>query len=133
MMFKVAASADIYTYGVIMSIHGTKTDWDDLPYQDENGKWHNQGKMFNVAFEWNKDPQELARTLTLAINSLMEVMNQGVIIMDEKAPSFGLPNNQNPEPHAPAHYGNLHVPHPTNAAAKVVHPEKVMSQTLKAK
>ena len=46
---------------------------------------------------------------------------------------FDMPNNQNPKPHAPMHYGSIRVPHPTNDAAKHVNASKVMSQTLRAK
>jgi len=46
---------------------------------------------------------------------------------------FDMPNNQNPKPRAPIYYGNQHVPHPTNSAAKKVDHAKVMRQTLEAK
>lgn len=46
---------------------------------------------------------------------------------------FDLPNSQNPKPHAPIYYGNQHVPHPTNAAAKKVDHAKVMRQVIEAK
>ena len=26
----------------------TKTDWNDIPYQNENGEWINDGKMFHA-------------------------------------------------------------------------------------
>ena len=32
-----------------------------------------------------------------------------------------------------AYYGNQHVPHPTNSAAKITPHERVMSETMKAK
>lgn len=47
--------------------------------------------------------------------------------------AFDLPNNQNPRPIAPIHYGNQYVPNPTNSAAKIVNPEMVMRETLYAR
>jgi hypothetical protein len=49
------------------------------------------------------------------------------------ATEFDYPNSMNPKPHAPIYYGNQHVPHPTNSAAKIVQPEKIMKQVLDAK
>lgn len=46
---------------------------------------------------------------------------------------FDYPNNQHPGYPNKIHYGNQHVPHPTNAAAKKVDHAKVMGQTLRAK
>lgn len=53
--------------------------------------------------------------------------------MDDKAHGLDLPNNQNPEPYAPAYHGKIPVPHPTNKAAKVVLSGKVMRQVQEAK
>lgn len=47
--------------------------------------------------------------------------------------AFDLPNNQNPKPHAPMHYGNQYVPHPNNYAAMKVDHAKVMRQVNEAK
>lgn len=74
-MFKFEGGLDLVC-GEVMVLYAIKTDWDDLPYQDADGKWHNEGKMYNVAFEWHKNPIEMARTLTIALESLMEVMNK---------------------------------------------------------
>lgn len=49
------------------------------------------------------------------------------------APFFGLPNGQNPEPHAPMKYSSIAQPHPTNEAAKKVNHAEVMRQVLEAK
>ena len=49
------------------------------------------------------------------------------------ATAFDLPNNQNPKPRSPIHYGDQYVPRPTNEAAKQVNHAKVMNQTLHAK
>ena len=47
-------------------------------------------------------------------------MQTGVI------PGMEIPNDQNPEPHAKAYYGNQALPHKTNAAAKKVNPTAIM-------
>lgn len=47
--------------------------------------------------------------------------------------AFDLPNSQNPTPHAPIHYGNQTVPHPTNSAAKVVNHDACMRAVLEGK
>jgi hypothetical protein len=49
------------------------------------------------------------------------------------APSFALPVDQNPEPHAPMKYGHTRVPHPTNEKAKVTNHDEVMNQVMQAK
>lgn len=40
--------------------------------------------------------------------------------------AFELPNNEHPFPTFKAKYGMTPVPHPTNAAAKVVHADAIM-------
>lgn len=52
---------------------------------------------------------------------------------DVGATAFDLPNDQDPRPHFHPFYGSEHVPHPTNASAKVVDKSKVMGQVLSAK
>lgn len=47
--------------------------------------------------------------------------------------AFDYPNDQYPLPKPQIRYGNQHVPHPTNSAAKRVMHEEVMRQTLEAK
>ena len=49
------------------------------------------------------------------------------------APFFGLPNGQNPEPHAKPFYGSTRVPHPTNTAAEKVDHAAVMCAVMKGK
>lgn len=46
---------------------------------------------------------------------------------------FDLSNNENPRRHFKAYYGNQNVPHPTNSAAKMVDPSKVMRQVNEGK
>lgn len=53
--------------------------------------------------------------------------------MDDNAPYFAMPNNQNPRPRSPIKYGVTPVPHPTNSAAKMVDSAKVMRQVNEAK
>lgn len=50
----------------------TKTHWGDLPYQDENGEWHNKGKQFTVAFEWDDDPIKLGEMLDVSLQSIFK-------------------------------------------------------------
>lgn len=52
--------------------------------------------------------------------------------MDDNAPFFGLPNNQKPNPYAPAYYGNQNVPRPTNSAAKVTPANEVIRAVIDA-
>ena len=52
---------------------------------------------------------------------------------DLGACAFDLPNAQNPRPHFKAYYGSTPVPHPTNRAAKVVHPDMVMRAVIEGK
>lgn len=47
--------------------------------------------------------------------------------------AFDLPNMQHPNYVNTIYYGNIRVPHPTNAAAKKVDHAKVMRQTVEAK
>lgn len=49
------------------------------------------------------------------------------------ATAFDLPNSQHPGYENKIHYGDQRVPHPTNAKAKVVQPDKVMRQVMDAK
>ena len=49
------------------------------------------------------------------------------------ATAFDYPNSQHPNYENKVKYGNQRVPHPTNSAAKIVEPEKVMRQVLDAK
>ena len=49
------------------------------------------------------------------------------------ATAFDLPNDMKPNNYNHIYYGNQHMPHPTNSAAKVVYHEKVMKQVLEAK
>ena len=49
------------------------------------------------------------------------------------ATAFDHPNSQHPYKPNKIYYGNQHVPHPTNARAKVVNHAKVMEQVLRAK
>jgi hypothetical protein len=46
--------------------------------------------------------------------------------MEEIPQGMHIPNSQNPEPHAPMYYGNQTEKHPTNTAAKKVHPAEIM-------
>jgi len=48
-------------------------------------------------------------------------------------PGLELPNDQNPKPRAPIHYGNQYVPHPTNAQAKLVSRDAIMNAVNKGK
>ncbi len=54
--------------------------------------------------------------------------NQGV-----GATAFDYPNSQHPDYENKIYHTKVKVPHPTNSAAKVTHPEKVMQQVLNAK
>lgn len=49
------------------------------------------------------------------------------------ATAFDLPNSQHPGYENKIYYGNQKVPHPTNSAAKITHPNEVMRQVLEAK
>jgi hypothetical protein len=51
---------------------------------------------------------------------------------DVGATAFDYPNSQNPRPHFQAYYGRTPVPHPTNSAAKVVNPARVMNEVNNA-
>lgn len=53
---------------------------------------------------------------------------------DVGATAFDLRNDMRPENYTnKAYHGNQHVPHPTNAKAKLVNPLEIMEQVLKAK
>ncbi len=52
---------------------------------------------------------------------------------DVGSTAFDYPNNVAPRDYNKIHYGNQHVPHPTNSAAKVVQHDKVMKQVLEGK
>lgn len=49
------------------------------------------------------------------------------------ATEFDYPNSQHPGYENKIYYGNQHVPHPTNRAAKITNHAKVMRQVLDAK
>jgi hypothetical protein len=49
------------------------------------------------------------------------------------ATAFDYPNSQHPDYENKIYHTKVKVPHPTNSAAKVVHPEAVMKQVLEAK
>ena len=52
---------------------------------------------------------------------------------DVGATAFDYPNSQHPRYENKIHYGDQRVPHPTNSAAKVVEPGKVMRAVLEGK
>jgi len=52
---------------------------------------------------------------------------------DVGATAFDLPNSQHPGYTNRIYHTNDKVPHPTNAAAKVVHADMIMRQVLEAK
>ncbi len=49
------------------------------------------------------------------------------------ATAFDYPNSQHPGYENKIHYGNQYVPKPTNAAAKITHPNEVMRAVLQGK
>lgn len=52
---------------------------------------------------------------------------------NNNAPALDMPNNMAPKPYNQIHYGNQHVPRPTNNAAKVVNPEAVVRSFIEGK
>lgn len=57
-------------------LDATKTDWDDLPYYDKDGKWQNTGKIFTVAFEWSDNPITMGESLNAGLQQLLELVNE---------------------------------------------------------
>lgn len=58
------------TKGII--IYGTKTDWNDIPqFNVEEGKYINDGKMFNVCFMWENDPIKVGEHINIALTQLL--------------------------------------------------------------
>lgn len=76
MKFKIQSLTDFGQTITHLVIYATKTTWDDLPYQNENGAWMNQDKHFHVSVPWLKNPHQMAESLDIALNGLMHIMEK---------------------------------------------------------
>ena len=80
MKIKVEGYVDFSIALKILRIDGTKTTWDDLPYQNEKGEWVNKDKMFNVVVFWNNDPVKFGERLNAAMQDLMKHLKGEILI-----------------------------------------------------